>query len=101
MIGDTLFGAEGSRHSNSCFVLALHENSGKQRLAKFFSLPSALSSQIMERGLQCELQLYHGLIPISVKWISHSGMEYIFISTNVFSTVASYKVSCSLHKDNS
>lgn len=68
MIGDTLFGAEGSRHSNSCFVLALHENSGEQRLAKIlFFAECIVIADNGERELQCGLQLYHGLIPISVK----------------------------------
>lgn len=34
IVGDSIFGAEGSRHSNSCFVLALHASSGDYRLAK-------------------------------------------------------------------
>ena len=34
LIGDAMFGAEGSRHSNFWFVLALHARSGEYRLAK-------------------------------------------------------------------
>ena len=34
LIDDAMFGAEGSRHSNSCFVLALHARSGEYKISK-------------------------------------------------------------------
>ena len=43
LVGDSLFAADGSRHSNSCFVLALHA-SGEYRLAKILYFAECIFS---------------------------------------------------------
>ena len=92
LIDDAMLGAEGSRHSNSCFVLALHARSGEYRLAKILFFAECIA--ISDNGARVEMWV------AAVSWFDvHQCKVWFGFPTQVWST-SSFQELCFLPLQN-